>query len=224
MSETETTAEPKTPQSEWARKRAAGRARRAGLVERRETYFDLLMSGYSVPQIARAMGKSVTAVRRAVTQALGQRRLGGHEDYARLQVARLNKALLFADRGMEEGELKAIPHFVKIVGELDRYHGLGRPVRRRGAGAPETAGGLISPPPLALTHEPAAAALAADPNTGLVRRSRRSPDCDPGRRLEGRCVSGKRPSRRAASGAAPQDEVERSSLAVTKCAKEVASL
>lgn len=38
--------EPQKPPSEWARKRAAGKARRARLVERRETDFDLLMSSF----------------------------------------------------------------------------------------------------------------------------------------------------------------------------------
>ena len=43
--------EPK-PTSEWARKRAAGKTHRAKLIERREAYFDLLVSGYSIEQIA----------------------------------------------------------------------------------------------------------------------------------------------------------------------------
>ncbi len=171
MSETETPSETEpaetaagaeTPPSEWARKRAESKARRARRVERRETYFELLMSGYSVPQIAKAMGKSVSSVRRAVTQALGERRLDGREDYARLQVARLMKALSNANVHMEGGSLKAIPQFVKIVGELDRYHGLGRPAPRLGPPAHEVPAGLIAPPPLALTHGPAAAALASE--------------------------------------------------------------
>ena len=108
------------PLSEWARKRAAGKARRARRVERRETYFALLMSGYSVPQIAEATGVSVSAVRRAIKQALADRRLDTGEDYARVQVARLNKALRCADMALEDSDVKAIPHFVKVVAELDR--------------------------------------------------------------------------------------------------------
>ena len=154
------------PLSEWARKRAAGKARRARRVERRETYFDLLMSGYSVPQIAEATGVSVSAVRRAVAQALADRRLDTEEDYARLQVARLNKALRCADMALEEGDVKAIPHFVKVVAELDRYHGLARPTpldapaRRLLIGPP-------APAPLALTHALALhAAPAAESGAG----------------------------------------------------------
>ena len=139
------------PPSEWARKRAAGKARRARLIERREAFFDLLMSGYSVQQIAKAMTMSRFAVRRAIDQALAERRLDGQEDFARLQVARLNKALLCADRSLEVGDMRAIPHFLKVVAELDRYHGLAQPARRpqpaRRAETPRMAA-----PPLQLAH------------------------------------------------------------------------
>ena len=123
-------ADDEQPLSDWARKRAAGKARRAKRVERRVAYFDLLMSGYSVQQIAKAMNMSRFAVRRAIDQALAERRLDGHEDFARLQVARLNKALHCADRSLEVGDMRAIPHFAKVVAALDRYHG----ARPAGAG------------------------------------------------------------------------------------------
>ena len=45
------------PLSERARKRAIGKIRREVLIKRRETYFDLLVSGYSVEQIASHMQK-----------------------------------------------------------------------------------------------------------------------------------------------------------------------
>ena len=43
---------------------------------------------------------------------------------ARLQVARLTKALRCADVSLEEGDLKAIAPFVKVVRELNLYHGV----------------------------------------------------------------------------------------------------
>ncbi|MGH6799115.1 MAG: hypothetical protein ACREDI_12125 [Roseiarcus sp.] len=110
--------------SEWARKRAAGKARRAKLIERREAYFDLLVSGYRVEQIATATKMSPSAVRRAIGQALAKRQFDMPEDYARLQVARLTKALRCADVSLEKGDLKAIAPFVKVVTELNRYHGV----------------------------------------------------------------------------------------------------
>src|SRR6202451_4144719 len=113
-----------TPASERARKRAAGKIRREALIKGREAYFDLLVSGYSVEQIASHTKQSPAAVRRAVGQALAKRRPDAPEDYARLQVARLTKALRCADVSLEEGNLKAIAPFMKVVRELNLYHGV----------------------------------------------------------------------------------------------------
>jgi hypothetical protein len=124
------------------------------LIERREAYFDLLVSGYSVEQIATHMKTSPSAVRRAVAQALANRRLDAPEDYARLQVARLTKALRCADASLEEGDLKAIAPFLKVVRELNLYHGVNFGLARPAPAAPPE----IAPvsPPLALTHSPGA--------------------------------------------------------------------
>jgi hypothetical protein len=142
------------PASERARKRAVGKTRREALINRRETYFDLLVSGYSVEQIASQTKKSPSAVRRAVGQALAKRRLDAPEDYARLQVARLTKALRCADVSLEEGDLKAIAPFVKVVRELNLYHGV-----NFGRAPPLGPPPEIAPtaPPLALTHSPGVA-------------------------------------------------------------------
>jgi len=141
--------EPK-PASERARQRALGKIRREASIKRQQVYFDLLVSGYSVGQIASQTKKSSSSVRRAVAQALANRRLDAPGDYARLQVARLTKALRCADLSLEEGDLKAIAPFLKIVRELNRYHG----VHVRSAGP--AAAPAIAPltPPLALTHAP----------------------------------------------------------------------
>jgi hypothetical protein len=137
--------------SERARKRAAGKLRREALIKRREAYFDLLVSGYGVEQIANHTKTSASAVRRAVGQALAKRRLDAPEDYARLQVARLTKALRCADVSLEAGDLKAIAPFVKVVRELNLYHGV-----NFGRAPPLAAPPEIAPtaPPLALTHSP----------------------------------------------------------------------
>jgi hypothetical protein len=143
------------PTSERARKRAAGKILREGLIKRREAYFDLLVSGYSVEQIASHTKKSPSAVRRAVGQALAMRRLDAPEDYARLQVARLTKALRCADVSLEEGDLKAIAPFVKVVRELNLYHGVNvGSVRSAPATLSEIAPAAL---PLALTHSPGVA-------------------------------------------------------------------
>ena len=116
---------------------------------------------------------SPSAVRRAVGQALAKRQLDAPEDYARLQVARLTKALRCADLSLETGDLKAIAPFVKVVTELNRYHGLNVGPARA---APPAALPDIAPtaPPLALTHSPrvAVAELFDDAKSALMRAAR----------------------------------------------------
>lgn len=143
------------PPSEWARKRAAGKIRREELMKRREAYFDLLVSGYSIEQIAGATKKSPSAVRRAIGQALAKRRLDAPGDYARLQVARLTKALRCADASLEKGDVKAIAPFVQVVTELNRYHGIEFGALRLAPPAAALQIAPESPPPLALTHSTA---------------------------------------------------------------------
>jgi len=147
--------DPSKPVSQRARKRALGKMQRERSIKRQEGYFDLLVSGYSVEQIATAMKKSPATVRRVVGLALAKRRLEAPEDYARIQVARLTKALRCADASLEQGDVRAIAPFVKVVRELNLYHGLDIGVARpQPAVLPE-----IEPtsPPLALTHAPGAA-------------------------------------------------------------------
>jgi hypothetical protein len=143
--------EPK-PTSERARKRAFGKAVRALSIKRREAYFDLLVSGYSIEQIASAMKTNPATVRRVVGQALAKRRLDAPEDFARIQVARLTKALRCADESLEEGDVRAIAPFLQVVRELNLYHGLNIGAARPALAAPPE----LAPasPPLALTHLP----------------------------------------------------------------------
>ena len=152
-----------TSTSKRARKRAVGKILRETLIKRREAYFDLLVSGYSVEQIASSAKKSPSAVRRVIGQALAKRRLDAPEDYARVQVARLTKALRCADLSLEQGDLKAIAPFLKVVRELNLYHGVDvSPARLAHPATPPE----IAPtsPPLALTHSPglAVAELSQD--------------------------------------------------------------
>ncbi len=144
------------PTSKRARKRARGKSLREGLIKQREAYFDLLVSGYSIEQIASHMKQTPSTVRRAVSQALAKRRLDAPGDYARLQVARLTKALRCADESLEEGDVRAIAPFLKVVRELNLYHGLDvGPARPPPAARPEIAPASA---PLALTHSPCPAA------------------------------------------------------------------
>ena len=71
----------------------------------------------------------------------------------------MTKALRCADVSLEEGDLKAIAPFLKVVRELNLYHGVdvGRTLLVPPATLPEIA---PTAPPLALTHSPGVAVTA----------------------------------------------------------------
>jgi transposase len=138
-----------------ARPRPLPTTRRRKRIERREAYFDLLASGYSYRQIAEAMKVTPLSVRRAVDRAIAERRLDAPDRYVHLQVARLSKALRAADMRIEKGDLKAVAPFVRVVAELDRYHGLGGRYQRRLDARALAALSADARPPLALAHAPA---------------------------------------------------------------------
>jgi hypothetical protein len=140
------------PSSQRAQGRAGRFARRAQKVAMREAFFDALAAGFTPQQIAEVRKVSVKTVKRGIDRAIADRRLDAPERYAHLQVARLTKALRLADALIDRGDVRGLAPLVKIVGELDRYHGLGR--RSRTAPPAPRYEALDPPPPapLALTH------------------------------------------------------------------------
>jgi hypothetical protein len=118
---------------------------------RRERYFGLMMSGYSLSQIAKMAQASAATIRREIDRALADRRLDAPERFAQVQVARLVKALRLAEAAIELGELKAVPTYLRVVAALDRYHELARGTSPRRQ---------IEAPPLALPTPPRALSFA----------------------------------------------------------------
>ena len=115
--------EPASP-SQRDEARAAAKRRRTKGLDRREAIFDLFVSGFSHQRIARALKTSPSTVRRVINTAVAERRLDAPERFARVQVARLSKALSHADDRLERGDIRAFMPYLKIVAALDRYHGL----------------------------------------------------------------------------------------------------
>ena len=56
-------------------------------------------------------------------QELRNRWVAPAEDFARLQIARLEQMILKLLERLQDGDLKAIDRALKIVDRLDRYHG-----------------------------------------------------------------------------------------------------
>ena len=138
--------------------RAAAQRRRTKGLDRREAIFDLFVSGFSHQQIATALKTSSHTVRRVVNTAVAERRLDAPERFARVQVARLSKALLHADDRLERGDIRAFTPYLKIVAALDRYHGFDAR-RLPDRAQPSEDAPSLPPPLLALPR-------AAPPETG----------------------------------------------------------
>ena len=140
----------KKAQSGRAGERVAAKARKTAKLAWSQNSFDLLASGYTPEQIAEVRRVSIRTIRREIDSAIARRRLDAPERYVHLQVARLTKALRFADAALERGDLKAVRALVEVVAAMDRYHGLSDTFRDRASP------GL--PGPLEL-HAPAAPSL-----------------------------------------------------------------
>jgi hypothetical protein len=117
--------------------------------ERRLRILERLTAGVSVAQIALAEDLTPRRVRQLVAEMLAERAVDPPRGVVPLQIGRLNDAMTVAHAKMMAGDLQALDRVVKIVGELDRYHGFGRA---------ETA---PSPRPTAVSRPPPKAQLAA---------------------------------------------------------------
>jgi hypothetical protein len=132
---------------------AARRVARLKKASRESRIVSLLNRGVSVAEIAAREGLSTSRMRRLVQAILAERAPQPPAEFVALQVGRLNEALLIAYSAMYNlttgTNFDAIDRVVKIVRELDRYHGFSLPEAPR----PEVAPRLLAPPaqaPIAL--------------------------------------------------------------------------
>ncbi len=118
------------------------RAGRQAKFERERLIVDYLNRGVSIAEIAGRLGVTEKRMRALVRESLARRAPPAPEEYAAIQASRLNEALLVAYGAMSPGNLKAVALVVRIVRELDRYHGFvadGRRPRRGAAAEAEPA-------------------------------------------------------------------------------------
>ena len=145
-------AAPSPPALRRDRTPAARQAARAKKAERDRRILALLNRGVSVAEIAEREGVSLNHMRNQVRAILLRRLPTPPAEYLALQVGRLNEALLLSYNQMYNAEsgadFKAIDHVVKIVRELDRYHGFAAP--RRDREPPPSPAALTASAPLAL--------------------------------------------------------------------------
>src|SRR6185312_3600198 len=152
-------ADTKTATIEGTEKMESGTPRRKRATKRELARRDLrlleqLAAGATIEEIAANQGISLHHARRRKAAILAQRAIDPPHEFIRLQIRRLSEAMLVAYCAMTDGNLKAVDKVVRIVRELDRYHGFGPDARFHGFAAPAPA----EPPPLALPEPPAALA------------------------------------------------------------------
>ena len=105
----------------------ARRAARLDRAEREARIVSLLNRSIAVPEIAAREHLSLKRMRNLVREILAQRMPQPPDEFLALQVSRLNEALLVSYSAMHTSGLganfEAVDRVVKIVRELDRYHG-----------------------------------------------------------------------------------------------------
>jgi hypothetical protein len=99
--------------------------------KREQSIVDSLNRGLSVVEIAARFGVGEKRMRAIIREILARRVPAPAEEFVAIQVSRLNEALLVAYSAMTGMNLKAVDQVVRIVRELDRYHGFQPAVRQR---------------------------------------------------------------------------------------------
>jgi DNA-binding CsgD family transcriptional regulator len=126
---------------------AARSARLAKETARERRIVDLLNRGLSMDEIARRDGVTLNRMRKVVGDILARRAPQAPAEYLALQVGRLNEAMLLSYGHMYSEatgpNFKAIESVLKIVREMDRYHGF---LPAAGGRAIERAPALPTPP------------------------------------------------------------------------------
>lgn len=105
---------------------APARARKAAPARRGPQILLALVAGAGVDAIAEQEGLSRKRVEKILRDELRRRWIAPAEDYARLQIVRLEAMSGKLAAKAERGDLPAIDRMLKILDRLDRYHGFSR--------------------------------------------------------------------------------------------------
>ena len=140
MSEPAQSSSSSPPAARRDRSPGARRAARVRRAEREERIVALLNRGVSVAEIAAREGRSMSRMRAQVREILARRMPQPPAGFLALQIGRLNEALLVSFGSMHDDQkganFEAIDRVVKIVRELDRYHGFAARERQPGEDPP----------------------------------------------------------------------------------------
>jgi len=106
------------PQDESARKRVR--------VSKGPAVLSALLSGAALGDIAAAEHMSVAKVQKLLRDELRKRWIAPAQDYARLQIARLETIAQSLKERAKGGDLPTIDRLLKVMDRLDRYHGFNK--------------------------------------------------------------------------------------------------
>jgi hypothetical protein len=133
------------------------RARKPARVKRGPRILAALMMGANVDEIAGTERLSRKRVEILLRKELQRRWVAPARDYARLQIARLEKTSANLLAKAEAGDLPSLDRLLRIMDRLDRYHGFSRqtpPITDEYAGMRErlmakinAAAARLQPPP-----------------------------------------------------------------------------
>ncbi len=101
------------------------RATKRELAQRDLRLIEKLAAGVTIEEIAASEGISVKWARERKAALLASRVIDTPHEFIKLQIRRLNEAMLVAYSSMTTGNVKAVDQVIKVVRELDRYHGFG---------------------------------------------------------------------------------------------------
>ena len=126
------------------------RATKRELAQRDLRLIEKLAAGVTIEEIAASEGISCKWARERKAALLAERTIDRPHEFIQLQIRRLNEAMLVAYSSMTTGNVKAVDQVIKVVRELDRYHGFGAISIPQSLAEPP-----VTPPPLALLEPPA---------------------------------------------------------------------
>jgi hypothetical protein len=124
------------------------------LAKRDLKFIEKLAAGVTIEEIAASEGISPQWARKRKAAILARREIDPPHEFIQLQIRRLSEAMLVAYSALGVGDIRGVDKVVKVVRELDRYHGFGPYPSAQRLAAP----GPAEPPPLALPGPPAALA------------------------------------------------------------------
>jgi hypothetical protein len=99
------------------------RATKRDLAQRDLRLIEKLAAGATIEEIAASEGISLKWARERKAAVLANRVLDTPHEFLKLQIRRLSEAMLVSYSAMSLGDLKAVDKVIKVVRELDRYHG-----------------------------------------------------------------------------------------------------